>query len=212
MKVVTRDVSIPYGALVGTTDGRRLRREQNRAAVVETLIELYEEGRYDATAAEVAERAGISLRSVFRYFDDTDDLARAAIERMHATARPLLRIDASPDDDVETRLDALVRGRIAMWRAVAPAARAARMRAPVSPVVAAEIAAARAYLRRQLQSLFARELDGARPHALAAADVLLSFESVELLLEDHRLSRSRAATVLTDALRALLAAQKEPSR
>ena len=39
-------------------DGRRLRREQNRAAVVETLIGLYEEGRYDATAAEVAERAG----------------------------------------------------------------------------------------------------------------------------------------------------------
>jgi AcrR family transcriptional regulator len=193
-------------------DGRRLRREQNRAAVVETLIGLYEEGRYDATAAQVAERAGISPRSVFRYFDDTDDLARAAIEHMHATARPLLRVEAAPGDDVETRLDALVRGRIAMWLAVAPAARAARMRAPVSPVVAAEIASARAYLRRQLQSLFQRELDGAGPHALAAADVLLSFESLELLLHDQRLSRAKAATVLTDALRALLAPEKEASR
>jgi len=54
-----------------------------------------------------------------------------------------------------------------------------------------------------IADLFAAELDG-RPAALAAVDVLCSFESVDLLLHDQRLTRRRAARTLTDALRALL--------
>jgi AcrR family transcriptional regulator len=191
-------------------DGRRLRREQNRAAIVETLLALYAEGRYDATAAEVAERAGLSPRSLFRYFDDTDDLSRAAIEHEQARARPLLRIAAAPDDDLDTRIAALVAARMQMWDLVGPGARAARMKAPVSPAVAAELRQARAFLRHQAAELFAGELAARGDTTLAAVDVLCSFESIELLLHDHRLSRARAAAVLTESLRALLAPSGGP--
>lgn len=186
-------------------DGRHLRRQQNRQAIVEALCELYEEGRYDATAAEVSERAGLSPRSLFRYFDDTDDLARAAIEHQQALARPLLRIGATPDDDLGTRIAAVVRARLDLWAHVAPGARAARMRAPISEAVAVELRQARSFLRHQLAELFAAEIAERGEHVLAAADVLCSFESVELLLHDHRLSRRRTAALLTESLRALLA-------
>ena len=43
-----------------TVDGRRLRREQNREAVIDALVELFEEGSYTPSSGEIAERAGIS--------------------------------------------------------------------------------------------------------------------------------------------------------
>ena len=41
-------------------DGRRLRREQNRESVIDALIELFGEGVYQPSSADIAERAGIS--------------------------------------------------------------------------------------------------------------------------------------------------------
>jgi hypothetical protein len=82
------------------------------------------------------------------------------------------------------------------------------MRAPVQPVVTAQLAQGRAYLRRQLRELFAAELTALGPDrgavALTAADVLCSYESYDLLRNDQRHSRARAVAVLTEALAALL--------
>ena len=58
-------------------DGRRLRRDQNREAVLDALVALFHEGIYQPSTNDIAERAGISPRSVFRYFEDVDDLNRA---------------------------------------------------------------------------------------------------------------------------------------
>jgi AcrR family transcriptional regulator len=190
------------------TDGRHERRQSNRAAVVQAVLDLYADGRYDCSAADVAERAGLSPRSLFRYFEDTEDLARAAIEHQQAIARPLLRLDVGPDDDLATRIAGLVEARTRMWLAVAPAARAARMRAPVSPVVSAELHRVRSLLRRQVAELFAVDADAA---TVAAVDVLVSFESLELLLHEHRFSRVKAKAVLVRSLHALLAPGGLPS-
>jgi AcrR family transcriptional regulator len=185
-------------------DGRKLRRQQNRDAAVAALLELYREGRYDATAADVAERAGLSPRSLFRYFDDTDDLARAAIEHEQARGRKLLVLGVGPEDPLEERIAAVVESRIRLWDVLGPAAQAARMRAPVTPVVAQELRRNRSYLRRQLQELFAPELAPNRHDLLAALDVLCSFEAYDLLRHDHRLSHARVSAVMTTALRGLL--------
>jgi AcrR family transcriptional regulator len=185
------------------TDGRRLRREQNRAAVLDALVELFGEGNYQPGANEIAERAGLSPRSLFRYFDDVDDLNRAAIEHSQAAARPLLDVGAAPGDATDVKIKAVVEARLRLFEAIAPAARAARVCAPRHPVVAAQVNQTRRYLREQLRRLFAPELE-AVPEALPAIDVLCSFESHELLRGDQRLSRAKAAAVLTAAMTALL--------
>jgi AcrR family transcriptional regulator len=166
-------------------DGRRARREQNRAAVLDALAGLYREGVYAPGTAEIAERAGLSPRSLFRYFDDVDDLNRAAIDQQLASARPLLAVDAGPDDPTGTKVEAVVDARLRLYEAIAPAARAARIGAWRHPVLATQIASSRSYLRHQLERLFAPELSAMGPEraavALAAAEVLCSFEGVELL-------------------------------
>lgn len=190
-------------------DGRRLRREQNRQAAVEALASLYREGTYLPSAAEIAERAGLSPRSLFRYFEDVDDLSRAALDHMHAIARPLLRIEAAPSDPLPARVAALVEARLRLWTAVTPGARVMRMRAPASPLLADELRTTRAYLRGQIAALFEAELRD-RPGALPAVDVLCSFESVDLLLHDQGLSRRRAGAALVQSVLALLAPEGAP--
>jgi len=185
-------------------DGRRARRAQNRSAALDALAELYREGVYAPSAAQIAERAGLSSRSLFRYFDDVDDLNRAAIDQQLARARPLLQVDAAPDDRLETKVEQLVEARLRLYEAIAPAARAARTCAWRHPVIAGQIAASRSYLRRQLERLFAPELEALGPDrgpaALAAMDALCSFEAVELLQDEHK----GAGPALVQSLTSLL--------
>jgi AcrR family transcriptional regulator len=190
------------------SDGRRARRDLNRRAVVEALLDLYREGHYDPSSTDVAIRAGLSPRSLFRYFDDVDDLARAAITVAQDRARPLIAVAATAADPLERRIHELLEARANVWDTVGPAARVSRMRAPLQPVIAAELTQARSYLRKQLRELFAPELAALGPDrspgALAAVDVLCSFESYDLLRSDQRLSRARAVSALAAALRAVL--------
>ena len=190
-------------------DGRRLRREQNRDAVLAAMVELFAEGTFDPGVAEIARRAGISPRSLFRYFDDVDDLNRAAIERQLALARPLLEIGVAPDEPTDVKIAGFVEARLRLFDAIAPAARAARVSAPRHAVIATQLSQARAFLREQIRRLFAPELRG-RAAVLPAIDALCSFESYDLLRVDQRLSRARTAAALTGALVALLEVSGPP--
>jgi AcrR family transcriptional regulator len=191
-------------ATATTVDGRRLRREQNRDAVLDALVQLFDEGDYQPTADEVAARAGISPRSLFRYFEDVDDLARAAIERELQANAAKLRLEVDPGAPLDERITAVVNRRLELWEAVAPTARAARACAHRNHTVAGQLRVRRQLFRDQVAAAFAPEL-AKDPAALAVADVLCSFESVELLRRDQRLGRHRAAAALTNALTALLA-------
>jgi AcrR family transcriptional regulator len=190
-------------------DGRTLRRQQNREAVLDALVALFAEGHYQPNAADVAERAGISLRSLFRYFEDTDDLQRAAIERLLALARPLLRVQTVPADPTALKIDRMVEARAHLFETIAPAARATRASAHRHPLIAQQLRDGRAYFRRQVRSVFAPELE-AGGALLPAVDVLLSFETYELLRTDQGLSVRRCMEVLVDALGRLFAPDSRP--
>ncbi len=193
-----------------TTDGRQLRRERNREAVVDALLDLYREGNLQPGTEEIAARSGLSPRSLFRYFDDVDDLTRTAIRHQEHRVMHLVAIDVGPDRPLEIRVAALVDQRLALFEAVGHAAAVARLRAPFQPVLADEVHLHRVFLRAQIAALFAPELaamDAERPGSggdtLAAADVLTSFESCQLLLQGQSLSPARARAVVIGALTAL---------
>jgi AcrR family transcriptional regulator len=185
-------------------DGRHLRREQNREAVLDALLELFTEGFYQPGANEIAERAGISPRSLFRYFDDIDDLNRAAIDRQLDAVRPQLDIGIGPDAPTKLKIESVVEARVRVFEAIAPAARAARGYALSHPAVAANLRATRSQLRAQMHRLFAPELEGDRAALLPVLDALCSFETCELLRFDQGLSRPKAVSALVRAVTALL--------
>ena len=187
-------------------DGRHLRREHNRELVLQALGELFAEGDYTPTSRRIADRAGLSLRSLVRYFDDFDDLVRSAIARQEAQAAGLAGIGCGPDDPTPVKVRAAVEARARLYEAVAPAARAGRVCAHRQPLVAGELQRTRRLLRRQLSQLFAPELELGGPGVLPAIDVLLSFESWDLLRSAQRLSRAAAVEALVAALGTLLGA------
>lgn len=193
---------------LAATDGRQLRRARNREAVVEALLDLYRGGNLKPSAEEIAAHSGLSPRSLFRYFNDVDDLIRTAIAHQEAKLVPLVPVDAAPEAPLQTRIAALVEQRFRLFDAAGYAAAVVRMRAPFEPLVATTLARNREFLRLQMATLFAPELTemgtSAGADALAAADVVTSFESRHLLIEDQGLTPAKAKVVMAGALSAIL--------
>lgn len=189
-------------------DGRAERRQRNREAVVEALLEIYREGHLAPSAELIARRAGVSPRSLFRYFDDVDALVREAVAQQQTRLAPRLAVEVDPGLPFDERVAAFVELRLDLFEAMGHVARVARAVAPQQTLVASELGRVRGHLREHVATTFAPELaakrEPDRARALAAADVLASWESVDLLRTDQRLSRSDAAAAVVAGLRAVL--------
>jgi len=192
---------------MGVEDGRRQRRARNRDAVVDALLAIVADGDLAPSAEAIASRAGLSSRSLFRYFDDVDDLCRAAIVRQHERVGTVLERPAPEGGDVATRAREVVAHRVELFDAMGDVGRLARLRAPFQPLIAAGLADVRRLLRQRLAAALAPELDalGASSAALDAADVLGSFEAYRLLRDDRGRSRDEAVDVMTAGVLALVA-------
>ena len=59
---------------IATVDGRRQRSERSRAAIITATLNLLDGGNLSPTAKQIAEEAGVGLRSFFRHFEDMDTL------------------------------------------------------------------------------------------------------------------------------------------
>jgi AcrR family transcriptional regulator len=192
-------------------DGRRLRREQNREAVIDALLDLFEIGIYTPTSADIAAQAGLSPRSLFRYFDDVDDLHRAAADRQIQVALPLVSLSVGPADPTAAKIIAVARSRAELFERVGPAARALRISVRRNQLLTGQLAQIREFLTVQLSVLFGPELAQLpavrRDAVLQAVDVLCSFESYDLLSRDGKVSAAAVIDVLVTALTALLTGQ-----
>ena len=190
-------------------DGRTARRDRNRIAVLDAVLELFAEGDLSPSAEQVARRSGVSLRSVYRYVADREDLARPAIERHIERVGHLFSIPAIGEGRFEERLERFVSARLRLYEAIAPTARAARLQAPRSEVIREQLERGRRLLREQLERHFAPELgDGdvrTRRAALAAVDSLTQTETIDLYRVHRGFSSSETHELLVVALTRLLA-------
>ena len=73
-----------------TRDSLVFRDERSREAIVDAMLGLYHRGVPDPTALEIADQAGVSLRSVYFHFADLESLALEAVGRQRAQIEPLL--------------------------------------------------------------------------------------------------------------------------
>lgn len=71
------------------TDGRRQRSERSRLAIIEATLALMYEGVLIPTAQQIADRAGVGIRSFFRHFGDMDSLFTEVDEYERATYESL---------------------------------------------------------------------------------------------------------------------------
>ncbi len=190
------------------TDGRVERGSRNRRAVVDALIALTDEGVLQPSVAQVADRAGVSERSVFRHFEDMASLHEVAAQIQMERIAPLFR-SVGPDGTLADRVAALVAGRCELLEANAPVRRAARLREPFYPEVRRILDRGRRALRHQLEETFAPELDRlsdpVRVEVLAALDVATSWDTWEVLRHVQRLAEDEATAVVRRTVSCLLA-------
>jgi AcrR family transcriptional regulator len=204
---VTPEPTAPTSPPDPAVDRRRLRTERGREQVVTALLSFFDEGESQPGAARIAARAGVSERSVFRYFDDLDALATEAVERQIARTRGLFAppADGGPRD---RRIRALVDQRLRLHEGVATVSAAGRRIEPRAPSVARAFAARRRLLRDQVETQFALELGArrgrVRTELLDALDAAASFEQVDQLRRVAGYPIARTRTIVVRTLRALL--------
>jgi AcrR family transcriptional regulator len=189
-------------------DGRTARRDRNRDAVLDAVLDLFVDGSIAPAPAEVAARSGVSLRSVYRYFEDMDALVRAAIARNLARMGHLFDLDGLGEGSRSERIERMVAARLRLHDAIAPMARAAVARAPQHALIDERLQETRLLLRRQIEEMFARELVALdrrdRGDVVAAVDVLLGLDGLDHLRRQRGLGDDEAQRVLVGALAALL--------
>lgn len=193
------------------TDGRTARRDRNREAVLDAAIELFGEGDLTPSATSVAERSGVSLRSVYRYYEDLEELLRASIGRSLERNRPYFAIEGLGEGPLEERVDRLVEHRMALYEQVAGIARAAVLRARTNEIVRAQVERQMAGLRAQTEAMFAPELRALRgverTDLSAALSLVTGLEAMEYLRVTLGRSPEISARIMGQMLHALLQAQ-----
>ncbi|MDA9711182.1 MAG: TetR/AcrR family transcriptional regulator [Pseudomonadota bacterium] len=87
--------------IVQSSDGRRQRSERSQTAIIEAALELMDEGILVPTAQQIADRAGVGIRSFFRHFADMDALFMAADEMLMESYEALFQVDDRAGDLAE---------------------------------------------------------------------------------------------------------------
>ncbi len=189
-------------------DGRRARRQRNRDALVEAWLQTVADGELEPSIALVAERSGISYRSVFRYFENINELFSVATERWRDRADHLATLEDVGVGAFDERVASYVDHRVAYFDAMGPLGRAARMRAPVHPEISQQLDAVRSAFGEQTKLHFAEELQKlTRSETTAirtAVDSLCSFESYDIMRTSQQLTREQAVDSMYQAVRRLL--------
>lgn len=188
-------------------DGRSARSQRTRDAVVESLLAWLRDGNVRPTAKDIADRAGISVRSVYVHFDDLDDLFCAAAQRQGQEIAGLIR-EIPTNLAFADRLELLVDQRVRTFERVMPVTRAARLQEPFSATLAGLLDGMRQYQHDEIARVFSAELalldDSERQARLDAAHLLAVEESWSFLRTHRGLSVDDARATLTAGLRALL--------
>lgn len=174
-------------------DGRRARGMRTRAAIIDSLLELVGEGDLGPTAQRIADRAGVSVRSVYQHFTDVEGLFKEAAERANERADELKEV-VDPDLPLEERIDHFVVVRSAVLEELMPFVRAARLIEPASDILRSYRIKLEKDARDEVSRVFSHELSksqgATRRQLTAGLDLLTNWSAWEHLRDGNTSVRS----------------------
>lgn len=189
-------------------DGRAARRQRNIDAVLDVVLEMFQEEAMTPSMEQVATRSGLSLRSLYRYFADPGEMFEATINRTLAQARETAAIPNPGVGEFEDRLATFVKSRLDLHERFGAVQQAAMINAFEIAPARDRVERDRMDLRAQFEQQFAPELKRRNRHerdrVIAAADVLTQLESIRYLRNHRGFTVAETRAVLLDGVRALL--------
>ena len=181
-------------------DARNTRSVRTRTRIADAMIEAALAGETSPTIQQIAQRAGVAVRSVHYHFENTESLYAEAVRRYEPrVARLIVAIDTRLS--LESRVRVLVAQHEAVYRAIAPLYSAVcdRPQALKSSSINEAMHRLRRMLERHVSETLGDELrvvtdrHASRERIIAA----VSFETWRNLDRVQRLSRSRLTNHMT---------------
>lgn len=140
------------------TDGRRVRGQRTRSAIVDAHVALLRSGNLAPTGLQIATRAGVSLRTLWTHFAELEELFAAVASEVLAQQDAQFRA-VDPSLALAQRIDAFSTQRALALEQIAPFARASAAREPLSPVLRDYHRIHLDRVRDEVRVLFRAELD-----------------------------------------------------
>lgn len=161
---------------------RRSAPSERRARAIDAFIDLVLEGNLPPSTEQVADRTGISMATLFRYFESLDELRRDAAART-LERFPLLQVPDIGIGPLEARVERFAAMRVELWEQVHLLARLQRSHVLQDAGAAEMVEFGRRVMADQVRQHFDSELreltPAQRESAVATIASLTSVESWE---------------------------------
>jgi len=188
-------------------DGRVARSHRTRAAIVEALVALLEEGNPQPTVEEIAARASVAPRTVFQHYADREALFAAVSEHREAHLEHLMGV-IDPAAPLAARIEQVVAQRCRVFEWIAAVRRGALLMEPFSESVHTALDGFRTAKRTELARVFATEIDACpereRATLVAALGAAGSWSAWDALRAQQGLDAEAATAARAQTQRALL--------
>jgi AcrR family transcriptional regulator len=186
---------------------------RRRVQALDAFLDLVLEGNLPPTTEQLAERAGISQATLFRYFETLDVLRRDAAVRM-LERFPLLRVADVGLGPLRDRIERFAAIRLALWEKVHLLARLQRSAVLRDPGAAQMVELVRRVMADEVREHFAPELRALtaarRDDAVALIASLTSVESWEQFRHTFGRSPLQTRRAWGDAIQAILSQEPRP--
>lgn len=193
----------PVPAASSSTDGRRRRSEASRDRIVTAIMGLVAGGAITPSAEDIAARAEVGLRSVFRHFKDMDSLYAQMWMQIAANYAPALQPYTAAD--WRGRLHESIDRRVEIFERLLPFKRASDAHRHESAMLQARHEDITALLRQRLHLLLPPHLQS-DVVAFESLDLLLSIDTWCRLRFDQKLAPETARAVVEGQAERLVAA------
>ena len=183
-------------------DGRRLRSERSRLAIIEASLSLQEEGVLVPTAQQISDRAGVGIRSFFRHFEDMETLFEAADNHIRGSYEALF-LGGDRDGTLEERVDHAVERRADAYESVSNIVLGTHAQLWRYETLRKNYARNQRGLRRDLEN-WLPELNSLPRDTLESIDAIASFEMWHRLRQYQGMSKKASISIIQGLIKNLV--------
>ncbi len=190
MNTLTTSKTIWRELEASTEDGRRRRSDRSRRQIIEALFDLISEGNVSPSAASVAERAQVGLRTVFRHFEDMDSIYDEMTDAVMTAVMPMI-VAPFESETWKERLAECIERRAELYEAVFPMRVCMILRYHQSDFIKDQYKRDIKLERSSLKAILPKSVAEDRT-LFGALEVTLSFPTWRRLRQDQNLSVENA--------------------
>lgn len=181
---------------------------ERRTNAIDAFIDLVLERGDHPRPEEVAERAGVSIASLYRYFASLDELRRDAVTRVVQRFPELFDLSSVSGGDRGERIAGFVAARLALHETLHPLQLLPAAMGHADPSAAAHVDETRRALADQVRRHFGPELQTLSParrdDTVVAITTLASVESWQHFRRSHGRTQAQTRRAWSSALDRLL--------